>query len=239
MIGLFHGDCLEVMKGIPDNSVDMCLTDPPYGTTKCKWDTIIPFELMWKELKRIVKDNGAICLFGSEPFSSLLRLSNIKMYKYDWVWLKTLGTNFMNAKKMPITKHEIVSIFYKRLPTYNPQKTIGKPYKDNRKEKLRFVNEAHGSVAPRMEYDNKGERMPVSYINFSNPNNKKLHPTQKPILLLEYLIKTYTIENETVLDFTAGSFSTGVACVNLNRKFIGIEKDKNYFDIGVNRMEDQ
>lgn len=235
MINLHHGDCLEIMKSIPDKSVDMCLTDPPYGTTACKWDTVIPFEPMWKELKRIVKDNGAVCLFGSEPFSSALRMSNIKMFRYSWIWEKTKAGQFLNAKRKPLEAHEIIDIFYSKLPKYNPQMSNGKPY--IKKAITNGDNGCYGKFERKGDTNfNKGKRYPRSVIKFSNPNNKSLHPTQKPVALLEYLIKTYTLENETVLDFTMGSGSTGVAAKNLNRKFIGIEKDDKYFKIAKDRI---
>lgn len=232
---LLHGDCLELMKDIPDNSVDMVLTDPPYGTTACKWDNVIPFEPMWEQLKRITKNNSVICLFGSEPFSSHLRLSNLKMFRYSWIWEKTKAGQFLNAKRKPLEAHEIIDIFYSRLPKYNPQMDAGKPYVKkavSNGDKGCYGNfERVGSVN-----QNKGQRYPRTVIKFSNPNNKSLHPTQKPVALLEYLIKTYTLENETVLDFTMGSGSTGVACKNLGRKFIGIEKDEKYFNIAKDRI---
>ena len=235
---LLHGDCLELMKDIPDNSIDMVLTDPPYGTTACKWDTVIDFELMWKELKRITKDNGAICLFGSEPFSSALRMSNIKMFKYDWIWEKTRGSNFASLKHQPWKMHEIVSVFNAK-SVYSPQK-----YKvdGSQIDKRLNVNNpisnkdgVYGKITRTRKRDD-GTRYPKSIIKIKNPNNKTVHPTQKPVALLEYLIKTYTLENETVLDFTMGSGSTGVACKNLNRKFIGIEQDDNYFQIASDRI---
>lgn len=235
MISLIQGDCLEVLKTIPNKSIDMVLTDPPYGTTACKWDVIIPFEPMWNELRRITKDNGAICLFGNEPFSSHLRLSNLKMYKYDWIWEKSKAGQFLNAKRKPLEAHELISVFYKILPNYSPQMYIDKPYikkaKSNGDGNCYGVFSRIGVVKV-----NHGERFPRTVIKFSNPNNKNFHPTQKPVKLLEYLIKTYTSENETVLDFTMGSGSTGVACKNLNRSFIGIEKDENYFKIAKERI---
>ncbi len=236
---LLHGDCLELMKNIPDKSVDMVLTDPPYGTTACKWDVIIPFEPMWKELKRITKDNSAICLFGSEPFSSHLRLSNLKMFKYDWILDKVKGTNFLNAKRQALKVHEIVSVFYTGQCPYSPQKTLGHKLKKSVRKVELQAGLVYGATTKDNVYEST-ERYPRSIQVFStDTQNSSLHPTQKPVALLEYLIKTYTLENETVLDFTAGSFTTGVACVNLNRKFIGIELDKNYFDIGVNRIKER
>jgi site-specific DNA-methyltransferase (adenine-specific) len=238
-IDLMHGDCLELMKGIPDNSIDMVLTDPPYGTTACKWDTVIDFDLMWEQLKRITKDNGAICLFGSEPFSSALRMSNIKMFKYDWIWEKSKG-GFAYAKYRPLNRHEIISVFGKSKLNYFPIKYAApKHLIDNRKTRSVFSqNQGHtkglGDIA-RPKDD--GTRNPTSLLKFKSHWSKGMHPTQKPVALLEYLIKTYTLENETVLDFTMGSGSTGVACKNLNRKFIGIEKDDKYFEIAKNRIE--
>jgi len=223
------------MEGLPDKSIDLCLTDPPYGATQCKWDSVIPFEPMWEQLKRIVKDNGAICLFGSEPFSSHLRLSNIKMYKYDWVWEKTLFSNFAMVKKQPGKRHEIICVFYKKQPAYFPQMEKGKPYFDKVRNRTMGVT---GNALPKKQaIINKGTRFPSSVQKFSNGNNKGFHPTQKPIPLLEYLIKTYTLEGAAVLDFTMGSGSTGLAAKRLNRKFIGIEKDKRYFEIAKKRIE--
>ena len=230
---LLHGDCLERMKEIPDGSVDMVLTDPPYGTTACKWDSVIPFELMWAELNRIIKPNGAIVLFGSEPFSSLLRCSNLKMFRYDWVWEKEQGVNPLLSKKQPLNNIEYIHVFYSKQVNYNPQFEKGKPYKITRDKKPR-VCEVNSHEFIKTTTDNNGFRYPKRVLKFNRQTG--LHPTQKPVALLEYLIKTYTNENETVLDFTFGSCSTGVACLNTNRKFIGIELDDNYFDIGAERM---
>jgi len=228
MINLMHGDCLELMKSIPDNSIDMVLTDPPYGTTACKWDTVIDFDLMWEQLKRITKDNGAIALFGSEPFSSALRMSNIKMFKYDWYWKKSNKTGHLNAKKMPLKNIEVISIFKNKI-SYYPQGL--KPY--DKITKRGHNGDSYGASG-KSNYQ-KFTNYPTQYLEFIS-QSKTIHPTQKPVALLEYLIKTYTLENETVLDFTMGSGSTGVACKNLNRKFIGIEKDENYFNIAKERI---
>ena len=235
MYNLILGDCLKEMQNIPDGSVDMILCDPPYGTTACKWDSIIPFEPMWEQLNRIIKPNGAICLFGSEPFSSALRMSNIKNFKYDWIWEKTLASNFSLCKKQPNKKHEIISVFYKLQPTYNPQMETGKPYKD--KARKRTVSVHGGKESVKSPICNNGTRYPSSVQKFSNGNNGNVHPTQKPVPLLEYLIRTYTNEGETVLDFTMGSGSTGVACVNTGRNFIGIELDEKYFNIAKERID--
>lgn len=232
---LLFGDCLERMKEIPDGSVDLVLTDPPYGTTACKWDSVIPFEPMWAELKRIIKPNGAIVLFGSEPFSSALRMSNIKQYKYDWVWDKKLPSGMQIAKYRPMQRHENIMIFCcDGTPNYYPIKTpqkerTGKIYSRSETSPIKYDD---GKLKT---YKDKN---PQSILEFYKRDGVSLHPTQKPVALLEYLIKTYTNENEVVLDFTAGSFSTGVACVNTGRSFIGIEMDENYFNIGVNRILD-
>ena len=214
--------------------VDAIICDPPYGTTACKWDMVIPFEDMWSRLNKLIKPNGAIVLFGSEPFSSALRMSNIKNYKYDWIWKKEKGLGFLNAKKMPLRDTENISVFYSKPCLYNPQMRKGKPYKATNKPNLqKGTNNSYKSV----ETINNGERYPLTTLEF-NRVSKTVHPTQKPTDLLEYLIKAYTNENETVLDFTMGSGSTGEACVNTNRKFIGIELDNNYFDIASKRIEE-
>ena len=227
MIDLIKGDCLEVMKNIPGSSVDAIITDPPYGTTACKWDSVIDFDLMWEQLNRIIKPNGAIVLFGSEPFSSALRMSNIKNYKYDWKWNKKAGGNPLNAKRQPLKIYEDIIVFNKH--NYHPIKeTRGKLRK---KGGVNKQPELTGKVDLNY-FTVNNEYYPTAIIEISNANRKnKKHPTQKPLLLMEYLIKTYTNENETVLDFTMGSGSTGVAAKNLNRNFIGIEMDENYFNI--------
>lgn len=216
-IELYNGDCLIEMQKVKEKSVDMILCDLPYGTTACSWDSVIPFEPLWKQYKRIIKDNGAIVLFGSEPFSSYLRMSNIQWYKYDWIWKKPKGSGFLNAKNTPLKNHEIASVFYKKRPTYNPQMTEGKPYNSKQGRVGEYLGGGLNDIFTR----NDGERYPVSTIDFNIEVG--YHPTQKPVALLEYLIKTYTNENETVLDNTMGSGSTGVACKNTGRHFIGIE----------------
>ena len=238
-VNLMLGDCLERMKEIPDGSVDMILCDPPYGTTACKWDSVLPFEPMWKEINRIIKDNGAICLFGSEPFSSMLRLSNIKNYKYDWYWNKTTPTGFLNAKKQPLRKVETISVFYSKQPCYNPQKTLGHTRKVSKA--IHKINckktEDYGSHNL-TTYDST-ERYPTQVLEYKTDKQIcSFHPTQKPVGLLEYLINTYSLENETILDFTTGSGSTGVACINTNRNFYGIELDNTYFEIAKKRIEE-
>jgi site-specific DNA-methyltransferase (adenine-specific) len=239
MIELMHGDCLEVMKEIPDGSVDMVLTDPPYGTTACKWDSVIPFDEMWLRLNKLIKPNGAIVLFGSEPFSSALRMSNIKNYKYELIWKKSKCGSPFTAKYKPLTKHENISIFERKgnRTTYNAQMKEGNPYK--RKWTPNKVNNMKFGIKG-VETDNKGTRHPDCILEFTQKwrRQDQIHPTQKPVALMEYLIKTYTNEGETVLDFTCGSGTTGVACVNTNRKFIGIEMDENYYSIATQRIQD-
>ena len=234
---LYKGECLEQMKLIPSGSIDAIITDPPYGTTQCKWDSVIPFKPMWEQLSRIIKPNGAILLFGSEPFSSALRMSNIKNYKYDWVWEKSKATNFLNAKKQPLRAKENILVFYKKQPTYNPQMTKGKSYNKGIRKK-QTKDDVYGSFN-QTEVKSEGNRYPrdVLYFKTAETEGKTFHKTQKPVKLMEYLIKTYTNENETVLDFTMGSGTTGVACKNLGRDFIGIEMDDKYFDIAKKRIE--
>ena len=227
MIQLIHGDCLEEMKKIPDGSVDMVLTDPPYGTTACKWDTVIPFEPMWEQLKRITKPNGAIVLTASQPFTSALIMSNAKMFKYCWAWKKTKPTGHLNAKKQPLKVYEDVCVFYRKQCEYIPQ---GTSKTDKMVERTNRGN--YGSCSKTTRQTVTG--YPKNILEY--PSIDGVHPTQKPVALMEYLIKTYTNENETVLDFTMGSGTTGVACKNLNRNFIGIELDKDYFEIAKERI---
>lgn len=235
-IKLYLGDCLEKMKNIDDHSVDMILCDPPYGTTRNKWDSVIPLDKMWDEYKRIIKDNGAIVLFSSEPFTSELILSNLKMFRYDLIWAKTQGSDFLNANRKPLKAHENILVFYKHLPTYNKQYWYSTPYKCANKKRTHSSNYGTYSTKIGSEGSEDGKRYPLSVLKFNS--EKGLHPTQKPVALLEWLIKTYTNENDTVLDNCMGSGSTGVACVNTNRKFIGIELDDKYFDIALNRIQD-
>lgn len=248
MIDLRCGDCLELMKDIPDGSVDLVLADPPYGTTACKWDSVIPFEPMWEQLERIIKPNGAIVLFGSEPFSSALRMSNIKHYKYDWVWVKNNAVGFVNAKLKPMNKHENICVFSegktsngnKNNMPYYPQGLIqfGKEVRSGNKK-----GKENTYWRPSLKSSNQGGHIqeftnyPTSVLFFDKVA-KSVHPTKKPVSLLEYLIRTYTQDGETVLDFTMGSGSTGVACVNTGRNFIGIELDTDYFHIAENRIKE-
>jgi site-specific DNA-methyltransferase (adenine-specific) len=235
MIDLRQGDCLELMKSIPDKSIDAIITDPPYGTTACKWDSVINLPLMWDRINKIIKPNGAIVLFGSQPFTSKLISSNFEMYRYNWVWQKTRPANFPLAKKQPMKYHEDICVFGIKSPKYYPQmvksdkvrkKGTNKGYQGFNKglEKAEYLDK---------EYTNY---YPSSIQTFSFHNAGLVHPTQKPLALIEYLVKTYTNENETVLDFTMGSGTTGVACKNLNRNFIGIELDETYFNIAKKRI---
>lgn len=242
MFELYQGNCLEVMKTLPDKSVDLVLTDPPYGTTACKWDSVIPLEPMWKELKRLIKPNGVVVLFGNQPFSSLLVTTNMSMFKQSLVWNKNKVTGFLNAKKQHLRNHEDILLFYDKQCVYNPQKTLGhKPVNSFTK------NTTDGDTVGRTKKGISGggstERYPKSVLNFSVVNQdgkgkeKRFHPTQKPVELMEYLIKTYTNEGMTTLDFAMGSGTTGVAAKNLNRNFIGIELDETYFNIAKQRIE--
>lgn len=226
-----HGDCLECMGDIPDKSVDMILCDMPYGTTQNKWDTIIPLEPLWEHYKRLIKPNGAICLFSQMPFSATLVCSQPNLFRYEWIWEKTYATGFLNANKMPMKAHENILVFYKQLPTYNKTLSKGKPYRSISKASHTTNYGNFGT----QELNNEGARVPRDVLKFGRDNGK-YHPTQKPVALCEYLINTYTNEGETVLDNCMGSGSTGVACVNTGRRFIGIEIDDNYFNIAKERI---
>ncbi len=232
---LMKGDCLERMKEIESGSVDLILTDPPYGTTACKWDSVIPLDKMWEQLKRIIKPNGAIVMTASQPFTTSLIASNMREFRYCWQWVKPYTTGFMNANKMPLRNTEDICVFYRKLPTYRPQgvKEIGKK-QVRRKDKDSTIYADMGLQVG--EYTQAFTNYPRQTIEFGR-EGRTVHPTQKPVALMEYLIKTYTNENETVLDFTMGSGTTGVACMNTNRKFIGIEMDDTYFDIGSKRIK--
>tara|TARA_R110000851_G_scaffold140488_2_gene277851 strand:- start:488 stop:1198 length:711 start_codon:yes stop_codon:yes gene_type:complete len=234
MINLMLGDCLDHMKEIESGSVDMILTDPPYGTTACKWDSIIPLDPMWAELKRIIKPNGAIVMTASQPFTTTLISSNFKMFKYCWVYRKPQGVDPFMAKKRPLNDIEDIVVFCKKGTVYNPQMRAGKPYKITRDKKPR-LNQINNTIFNETTTENSGQRLPKRVLDFKQ--ERGLHPTQKPVALMEYLIKTYTNEGETVLDFTMGSGTTGVACVNTGRDFIGIEMDEGYFEIAKKRIE--
>jgi site-specific DNA-methyltransferase (adenine-specific) len=240
---IYLGDCLELMpKHVEDKSIDMIFCDLPYGTTACKWDTIIPFEKLWSEYKRVIKDNGAIVLFGNEPFSSALRMSNIKNYKYDWIWDKNKPTGMLNAKRQPLRRFENIIVFYKKQCTYNPQK-IKNP-KGIEKRSLYAYNRENeggettgeikkGGVSSEYEAD---KLLPVNIQVFKKPN-KPLHPTQKPLDLIEYMIRTYTNEGDLILDNTCGSGTTGLGAKNLNRNYIMMEQDPKYYEIACKRVQ--
>ena len=240
---LMLGDCLERMKEIPDGSVDMVLADPPYGTTRCKWDSIIPLEPMWEQLKRIIKPNGAIVLTAAQPFTSILGVSNVRHLKYSWQWVKSRPTGHLNAKKMPLKNLEDILVFYAKQPTYNPQGI-------ERCDVMRHNRKGHSLIGKSTDpisvvtggiefkpYKQTLTNYPRQLIEISSEGGT-VHPTQKPVALMEYLIKTYTNEGDTVLDFTMGSGTTGVAAKNINRHFIGIELDEGYFEIAKKRIDE-
>lgn len=245
MVDLRHGDCLEIMKDIPDSSVDMVLVDPPYGSTACAWDVVIPFEPMWEQLKRIIKPNGAMVFTASEPFAAALVMSNPAMFRHEWIYKKRCASNFAQASYAPMKEHELVLVFGKNKVNYYPikEERVGSgksrvqyDFSDATRHKTgEFVGAMNGEYNPRAS----DLRFPSSVQEFNNraKGDRGFHPTQKPVLLCEYLIKTYTQPGDTVLDFTMGSGTTGVACVNTGRKFIGIEIEKKYFDVAVSRIE--
>ena len=246
MLNLILGDCLTEMKNIPDKSIDMILCDLPYGTTQCKWDSVIPFDKLWEQYNRLIKEDGAIVLFGKEPFSSQLRISNLEMYKYDWIWVKDTKSNFMQANHQPLNNVELISVFGKGyvrsikdkvMMTYNPQFTESKEYKLPKVSKTTdLFGENHKNGVYKHYERDTSKRYPYNIIQF-NMDKPKVHPAQKPIALLEYLIKTYTNEDGVVLDNCMGSGSTGVACVNTGRNFVGIELDEKYFNIAKERID--
>lgn len=232
---LYHGDCLDVMTRIPSGSIDLILADLPYGTTECKWDAVIPFEPLWKEYRRVSKSNAAIVLTASQPFTSALIASNYDMFKYNWVWDKGNPTNVGNAKRQPMKYHEDIVVFYASQCVYNPIKWRGKPNHSQGKS-LKRISEALGTMG-RIADNNNGLKYPKSIISIhKHSSHGGFHPTQKPVALMEYLIKTYTNEGETVLDNTMGSGTTGVAALNTGRRFIGIERDPEYFKIAQERI---
>lgn len=243
---LYFGNCFDKFQYIKDGSIDLILCDLPFGTTRAKWDSVLDLEKLWIEYNRVIKENGAILLFAQTPFDKVLGCSNLKYLKYEWIWEKNQATGHLNAKKMPMKAHENILVFYKKLPTYNYIKTTGHVRKVSSKESrgqcidrrnLKDDYIYNKECGDKINSYDSTERYPRSVLKFPSDKQKSaLHPTQKPIKLLEYFIKTYSNINETILDNTAGSFSTGVACQNLNRKFIGMEKSREYFDIGYNRM---
>lgn len=233
---IWNMDCLDGMSEIEDNSIDMILCDLPYGTTQCKWDTIIPFEDLWNHYNRIIKENGAIVLTSAQPFTSLLVSSNIRNFRYSWVWEKSKATGYLNSKKRPLIAHEDILVFYKKQPTYNPQMVIGKPY--NKGKALRTTN-VYGKQKETLVENKEGLRYPrtVQYFKTAESEGKVFHPTQKPIELFKYIIKTYTNEGDVVLDNCIGSGTTAIAAIATNRNYIGFEKDKEYYKLSLERIE--
>lgn len=236
---IHFGDCLELMPLIADKTIDMILCDLPYGTTQNKWDSIIDLPKLWSEYKRVIKDNGAIVLTAQTPFDKVLGCSNLEMLKYELIWEKSKATGFLNAKKIPLKAHENILIFYKQQPTYNPQMTKGEPYNKGF-IKAQNGNGTYGNFDAKLRLNESGDRFPrsVFYFKTSEAEGKVIHPTQKPIALFEYLIKTYTNEGEIVLDNCIGSGTTAIACKNTNRNFIGMEKGQEYFDLATKRIDD-
>lgn len=230
---LYHGDCLEVMQDIPSASIDMLLCDLPYGTTQNAWDTPIDIARLWVQYERIIKDKGAIVLFAQTPFDKVLGASNLKLLRYEWIWRKPNATGFLNAKKMPLKQHENLLVFYKSLPTYNPQMWQGNPY---RKTLSRTASTNYGKSTPNETISEEGLRYPTSILEFGM-DTPKIHPTQKPVALLEYLIRTYTHTGETVLDSCMGVGSTPLAALRSERQYIGIELSKEYYDVAVERVD--
>ena len=235
-------DCLKGMKQIPDGTIDAVICDLPYGTTACAWDSVIPFEPLWEQYHRICKPNAPIILFGAEPFSSALRMSNLKEFRYDWIWEKTKFPNFMFVNQQPCRLHETISVFYQKQPTYNPQMEIGTPYKDKRTSRISQRGDDICTLmgqTKKLPKDNKGDRFPSTVIRFSNVNSETLHPTQKPVDLLRYLVLTYTNEGDTVLDNCSGSGTTAIAAYREKRHFICFEKDPIYWEKSVKRLKNE
>ena len=235
MIDLYQGDCLDEMDKVPDHTVDMIFTDLPYGTTKNAWDVPLPLDKLWEQYRRVLKPGGAVLLFAQMPFGADLINSNRKWYRYEWIWHKTMPVGFLNANRMPLRTHENILVFYEHLPTYHPQKTPGKPYTAKRSAR---VTRNYGHFDCKLTA-NDGDRCPRDVLTFSNGNNaSKIHPTEKPVDLLAYMIRTYTDDGDTVLDSCMGSGSCGVACQHLGRSFIGIERDPGYFEAARKRIAD-
>jgi len=245
MSQILKGDCLELMKAIPDGSIDMILCDLPYGTTSCKWDTIIPFDLLWEQYKRVIKENGAIVLTASQPFTSLLACSNLKDFRYELIWVKNIPTGFLNAKKMQMKIHENILVFYSKPPTYNPQmvKRTPEEYKscfraNDSKSKAGDAYVMDSVILKRKSAEEQWFKNPTTELKIpvEDKRDGKGHPTQKPVALFEYLIKTYTNEGEMVLDNCAGSGTTAIACLNTNRNYIVMEQDENYYNLMLDRI---
>lgn len=230
---IYNEDCLEGMKRIPDSSVDMILCDLPYGTTRNKWDSVLPFDKLWEQYERIIKDNGAIVLTGQQPFSSKLIMSNFKLFRYEWIWEKTQGTGFLNAKRIPLKNHENILVFYKSLPVYNPQFEAGVAYKATSS----IHSNNYGAQKESVTTINDGFRYPLTTIHKFNYDTETFHETQKPVSLFEYLIKTYTNKGDTVLDNCMGSGTTAIACINTERNFIGFETNEEYYNKSLQRIK--
>lgn len=233
MVNLFHGDCLDILPTLADDSVDLVLVDLPYGTTACKWDSIIPLDKLWEQYNRICKEDGAMVFTAAQPFTTILAASNLENLRYEWIWEKPQGTNPMNAKVMPLKSHENILVFYRKKPIYNPQMWYSTPYSGFTSETSK-IGEVYGNAKSKHRDNPDGSRYPKTVLRFKQ--EKGLHPTQKPVDLMEYLIKTYTNEGDTVLDNTMGSGTTGVACVNTGRNFVGIESDEKYYKIAEERV---
>jgi site-specific DNA-methyltransferase (adenine-specific) len=234
MVNLYLGNCLDILKEVEDNSVNMVLCDLPYGTTACSWDSIIPLETLWEQYNRICKENAAMVFTAAQPFTTILAASNIKNFKYEWIWEKPQGTNPMNAKVMPLKSHENILVFYRKKPTYNPQMWFSTPYSGFSSETSK-IGEVYNKAKSKHRDNPEGSRYPKTILKFKQ--EKGLHPTQKPVELMRYLIRTYSNKNDVILDNTMGSGTTGVACVLENRKFIGIEKDEKYFKVAQDRIK--
>ena len=228
------GECLDKLTEIPDSSVNMVMADLPYGTTACKWDSVIPLVPLWKELERVTNENAAMVFTAAQPFTTALAASNLSDFRYEWIWEKPQGTNPMNAKVMPLKSHENILVFYKKKPVYNPQMWYSTPYTGFSSDESK-IGEVYGSAKSKHRDNPEGSRYPKTILKFKQ--EKGYHPTQKPVSLMEYLIKTYTNEGDTVLDPTMGSGTTGVACVNTNRNFVGIERDEKYYEMSKSRIE--
>ena len=233
MVNLHLGDCLDILPTLADNSVDMVLVDLPYGTTACKWDSIIPLDKLWEQYNRICKEDGAMVFTAAQPFTTILAASNLDNFRYEWIWEKPQGTNPMNVKVMPLKSHENILVFYRKKPIYNPQMWHSTPYSGFSSDTSK-IGEVYGSAKSKHRDNPEGSRYPKTVLKFKQEKGR--HPTQTPVSLMEYLIKTYSNEGETVLDNCMGSGTTGVACVNTNRDFIGIEMDETYFNISRNRI---
>jgi len=231
---LLLGDCLDILPTLADNSVDMVLVDLPYGTTACKWDSIIPLDKLWEQYNRICKEDGAMVFTAAQPFTTILAASNLENFRYEWIWEKPQGTNPMNAKVMPLKSHENILVFYRKKPVYNPQMWYSTPYSGFSSNTSK-IGEVYGSAKSKHRDNPDGSRYPKTVLQFKQ--EKGLHPTQKPVALMEYLIKTYSNEGDTILDNTMGSGTTGVAAIKCNRKFIGIESDPGYYQIAKDRIE--